>query len=122
MQLELPTPPSVNDMYIVRSIKGKTGRSLGFGYRKWRDAAVPIARAQWEAVGRPTFATPLSIVIRVNVNRQSDLDNRCKATLDLLGKAIPGLPDDRWIDSLTIVRDQSITGALVTILGGIDAR
>lgn len=118
MQIEIPTPPSVNEMYIIRNVKGKTGRSLGFGYRKWRDAAKATVEAQWLAAGKPAFAAPMSVVIRVNVNRQSDIDNRIKAVLDLLGKSIPGIPDDRWIDSLTIIRDQSIEGALVTILGG----
>lgn len=118
MQIQIPTPPSVNEMYIIRNVKGKTGRSLGFGYRKWRDAAKATVEAQWLAAGRPTFAKPLSIVIRVNIDHKSDLDNRCKAVLDLLGKSIPGIPDDRWIDSLTIIRDQSIEGALVTVLGG----
>lgn len=118
MQIEIPTPPSVNEMYIIRKVKGKTGRSLGFGYREWRDAAKATVEAQWLAAGRPTFAKPLSVVIRVNIDHKSDIDNRIKAVLDLLGKSIPGIPDDRWIDSLTIIRDQSIEGALVTILGG----
>lgn len=115
MTFDLPMPPSVNEMYILRQQAGKKGRSLGYGYRKWRDAAVATLRSDWEAAGEPAFIAPLSVSIAINLDRRSDIDNRIKACLDVLGKAIPQMPDDRYVDDLRIFRDAQITGARITI-------
>lgn len=113
----LPMPPSVNEMYIIRKVKGRTGRSLGWGYRAWRDEAVKAMKRQWDEQGKPIVIAPLAVDIGINLNRRSDLDNRVKACLDALGKAIPGMPDDRWIDDLRVYRDPTIEGARVTVDG-----
>jgi Holliday junction resolvase RusA-like endonuclease len=117
LTLRLPMPPSVNEMYIIRKIKGKTGRSLGFGYRKWRDEAIKAVKGQWDMAGEPIFIAPLHVSIRINLNYASDLDNRIKACLDVIGKAIPSMPDDRYIDRIVIERDRTIEAAVVTIGG-----
>lgn len=115
MTFDLPMPPSVNEMYVLRAVKGKTGRSLGFGYRKWRDSASSLVKHAWREQGEPLVVAPLRVCIGINLNRRSDIDNRVKACLDVLGKAVPFMPDDRWIDDLRIYRDPTITGARIHI-------
>lgn len=76
--VKLPWPPSTNSLW--RAVRGKNIRSEA--YRKWLDAA------GWElAAQRPKeFIGPVSLLLRLTPpTRQAfDLDNRCKATIDLL--------------------------------------
>lgn len=75
----LPFPPSVNSIW--RSARKAVYRSPK--YLAWRERAAHAVRGVWR--GQPIRET-VSIEIRVygDSRRSWDLDNRCKAVLDLL--------------------------------------
>lgn len=77
-EIWLPFPPSTNSLW--RAVKGRNIRSEA--YRAWINAA------GWElAAQRPTkFTGPVSLRISLTppTKQAFDLDNRCKATIDLL--------------------------------------
>jgi Holliday junction resolvase RusA-like endonuclease len=51
----------------------------------------------------------MAMTVRVGVNYTGDIDNRVKAISDLLVQALP-IPDDRYIDHISITRDLTIEG------------
>lgn len=82
MEIRLPFPPSVNDMFgNNKSGKGR-GRYVMTDYKKWRaDASDALFRQGIRPiVGR--------CVMRIDLDdkRQGDADNRVKAILDVLVK------------------------------------
>lgn len=104
--IRLPTPPSTNNMFI--NAKNGKGRFLSPAYKAWRKAACEaLDICAWDMP-----AAPYGVTIRVNVNHQSDIDNRVKACLDLLveHKVLTG---DQWINALHVYRDRTIDGCTV---------
>lgn len=78
VSLEIPAPPSVNEMF--RNVRGK-GRVKTSAYLDWRGHAGWVLRSQ-----RPE-RVPGRIVVLISVERMSncaDIDNRVKAIFDLL--------------------------------------
>jgi|6_EtaG_2_1085325.scaffolds.fasta_scaffold13314_2 Holliday junction resolvase RusA-like endonuclease len=75
----LPLPPSTNNLFHN---SGRGGRRKTKNYRQW------IERAGWELARQhplPVTGSPVGVSIRLRrPNKQSDLDNRAKAVLDLL--------------------------------------
>lgn len=98
--LELPTPPSVNAMFRnVRRLKGKgTGRVETELYRDWK------GHAGWRLREQRPQPVPGRVLIIINIERLSDfadIDNRVKATLDLLVKH-QVIDDDRFVSGVAI--------------------
>lgn len=114
MTFDLPMPPSVNACF---STNWKTKRRFeSKAYELWKKAATPVLMAQYTAAGAPSFHKPLAITIRLGLNYQSDIANREKPLTDLLVANLD-MADDRYIERVVIERDQSLTGAQVTIEG-----
>lgn len=104
--IALPLPPSTNNMFI--NARGGKGRFLSPVYKAWRKSAAKALTLQsWDMP-----APPYGVTIRVNVNHQSDIDNRVKACLDLLveHKVLTG---DQWVNALHVYRDRTIEGCTV---------
>lgn len=102
----LPVPPSTNNLFI--NAKTGKGRFLSPAYKAWRKAAAEaLTLCAWDMPCRP-----YDVTIRVNVNHQSDIDNRTKAVLDLLveHKVIDG---DQWVNALHVYRDRNVDGCTV---------
>ena len=70
-------------------------------YKAWLDTSTILL---FEA-GAETLPpkTPIHVEFFANVNRQRDLDNLIKPTLDMLQYA-GILPDDRWVDIIVAYR------------------
>ena len=73
IELRLPFPPSVNDMYLK-------GRVISPAYKAWREHAGLTLNRQ---VARP-FTGRCDIRIDLDDTHQGDADNRAKPVLDLL--------------------------------------
>lgn len=112
--VDLPLPPSVNELFETRVSKGRSGRSLTPIYKRWRDAAMLILRMHWRRAGRPVIGKPWGFEMRFGINRHSDITNRIKATEDLLVKALI-TPGDQWMDDGRVIRDMSIPAQIVRI-------
>jgi len=114
MTFELPMPPSVNAMFAT---DWKTKRRfVSKSYATWKENATNLLGAQYAAYGSPSVHRPVALTIKLGLNYQSDIANREKALTDLLVANID-MPDDRYIERIVIERDQTITGALVTVEG-----
>ena len=110
----IPVPPSVNEMFVARHQAGKTGKSLSYEYRKWRDNAALMLKARWVLDGRPEIPKPFAVNLSLGINHKSDIDNRVKAALDVLCKAIP-TPGDQWIDRLVVTRGGEADSAMIVV-------
>ena len=110
--LILPMPPSVNACYANRP---GFGRVKTAAYRNW------LKEAGWEVVRQAPGLRPIIGDVSVDMvferrrDRRSDLDNRCKALLDLLTK------QRAWIDDSQVVelRMAYATDAQVPVTGVI---
>lgn len=111
---DLPLPPSVNELYEVRTFKGKSGRGITPVYKRWRDAAAILLMMEWRRAGRPIIDGRWGFVFRLGINRQSDITNRVKAAEDLLVKA-KITPGDQWMDDGRVVRDLGVPESLIRI-------
>lgn len=79
MEINLPFPVSVNDMYLNNKGRGR-GRKPSPEYTAWKDEAGYKLNRQ-----KPGFFKPRAIVmISLDERRQGDADNRAKPVLDLL--------------------------------------
>lgn len=92
-------PPSVNSMYA--NIQGR-GRVKSAHYKAWANVAGWDLKNQRASIRR--FTTPVYVTIAVaEPKRRCDLDNRIKATLDLLVEH-QIIPDDSndWVRGVNI--------------------
>lgn len=80
MEIRLPFPPSVNEMYVNRRQKGQRGRKRSAEYEAWIEEAGWQLNAQ--RVG--TFKSRALVIIDIDESRQGDCGNREKAVTDLL--------------------------------------
>ena len=100
-RLDLPVPPSANNLFVNR--RPGQGRARGPSYRAW------LKEAGWEVKLQrpPTLNPPLRVRVRVHIDAQlklnRDIDNTIKPILDLLVK-MGVIADDVLVDELTIVR------------------
>lgn len=100
--LTIPAPPSVNKLFKSLMPRGGKpgGRAKTTEYKSWLKEAGWMVREQLACVG--CDAVPGRVVITISVERESllaDIDNRCKAILDLLVEA-KVIEDDRWVVGL----------------------
>jgi Holliday junction resolvase RusA-like endonuclease len=109
----VPMPPSVNAMFAT-DFKTKR-RFISKAYAQWLKDAKDTTHSAWKRQGSPTFTSPLAVTIHLGLNYQSDIDNRIKPLLDMLGKAIPDFPNDRYINRLDVERIRELTGANVLV-------
>lgn len=112
MTFDLPMPPSVNNMYAT--FKGRRIPSREF--KAWKLAAAETLGSQYAAMGSPALHRPVALSIRLGLNYRGDISNRIKAVEDLLVDTLE-MPNDRYIDRVLVERDQSVTGAIVTVEG-----
>jgi Holliday junction resolvase RusA-like endonuclease len=100
-------PPSVNSIFFNRP-KGK-GRGKTLAYRNWR------AIADRELRDQPSWHVPGKVVIKIRVGpARGDIDNRIKATLDLLVCA-GRIEDDKHVAFVSAERD-TFAGTSITIV------
>lgn len=93
--VEIPAPPSVNEMF--RNVRGK-GRVKTKVYADWRGHADWYVRSQ--RPGRLRGHVVLIISIE-RLSRNADVDNRVKAILDLL-VACRVIDDDRYVVAFAV--------------------
>lgn len=107
-------PPSSNNMFATYNGR----RIISREYKAWRALEEANLAIQWRRCGSPAFERHLWLTIHLGLNYKGDIDNRVKPLLDLLGKAIPDFPNDRWIDRITVDRSPGLDGARVLIMQG----
>ena len=96
--VELPFPPSANNLFAHGIVAGKPRRFPTRRYRLWREeAAWKIARAKIKPVSGP-------VEVRIRLyppnNQRRDADNFVKALLDTIVSARV-LEDDRYVTKVT---------------------
>ena len=102
--LELPYPPSVNEIYANRKFGKGHGRYKSAKYKKWSaeaDAWMLKQKAD-KTIGTP-IKGPYEVVMVFSKDRRrwnSDLDNRVKVCSDAL-KRYGLIEDDRLCERLT---------------------
>lgn len=107
-------PPSSNNMFATYNGR----RIISREYKAWRALEEQTVAKHWALCGAPKFNPHLSVTIHLGLNYKGDIDNRIKPLLDLLGRAIPNFPNDRYIDRISVERSPSTTGARVLIMQG----
>lgn len=98
--LRLPLPPSTNALY--RNVRG-IGRVKTGKYKSWRRVAEGYAWRQKPVGGFPRFEGDFEVIILIPAKTRGDVDNRAKATLDIL-TAWQMISDDRHAQAVTIRR------------------
>lgn len=116
LAIVLPMPPSVDSMYINMPRKG---RVLSSKYRQWKlDAGAAPLHGNWLRLVAEGQESPIwDIDIRVcGLRKGSDLDNRLKATIDLICE-MTGLEDNKLIhiEAWKQNKDSSWHGACVAV-------
>lgn len=96
--LTIPAPPSVNKLFKSLMPRGGKpgGRAKTTEYKSW------LAEAGWMVREQMADRVPGRIIVTISVERESlsaDIDNRCKAILDLL-VATKIIDDDKWVVGL----------------------
>jgi len=100
MELILPVPPSVNELY---SPNKRGGQRKSDKYKTWINQAEGFYLLA--KLGLKPVKGPYSFVMKVPARMRGDVDNRAKAALDFL-KNMGLTDDDRHCVSATVVRDQ----------------
>lgn len=103
MILTLPLPPSVNALYA--NVRGR-GRIKSAAYKKWQLGTGLLLVVQ--SRGQDDISGPYSVAIKLPAKMRGDIDNRCKALLDLL--TVTGITeDDRRCQKVEIARSPYVT-------------
>lgn len=109
VKFSFPFPPSTNTYW--RNLNGRTLISKKGRY--YSDLVTAIVCSQMQ---EPTLTGRLAVAVKAYPpdRRRRDLDNLFKSLLDAMGKA--GVyEDDSQIDSLSITREEIITGGMVIV-------
>lgn len=104
INFRIPIGPSINGMYLSAHRNSKFGKTLSPVFKAWTKEVRPMIKRQWESQGKPLNAKHWGCRMVMGLNYKSDLDGRCKAMLDMLGKTIPDWCDDRWCDQIILER------------------
>lgn len=104
--LRLPLPPSVNSLF--RNVPGR-GRVKTGTYKSWRRVADSYALRQKPQGGFPKFERDFEVIVCVPSKTRGDVDNRGKASLDVL-KVYGIISDDRHAVSVTVRRVLDMPG------------
>ena len=102
---EIPIPPSVNNLFssVSSGRGGRTRRIVTSAYRQWKE------RAGWEltiAGGKPVRG-PYRLTVMLPAKMRGDIDNRVKATSDLL-VSLGLTPDDHHAVSVHAERNADV--------------
>jgi hypothetical protein len=92
----VPIAPTTNNLYDNTPY----GRRKSLGYRKW------LVEAGWRVREQKVRAVPgtrWALTIAAPINMRRDISNVIKATEDLIVE-LQLIPDDRFIDSLHVMR------------------
>lgn len=112
MEIRLPFPPSVNDMYANNSGGGR-GRTPSRQYEQWKCSAGWELKAQ-----KPQRFEPRAIVfIDLDDSRKGDADNRAKPVLDLLVEYGVLAGDSKKHVKRVSIGWERVTGCRVKLLG-----
>ena len=113
--LMLPFPVSTNNLFA-----GKSRRFPSRRYRAWREEAGLALAAQRPL---PFFSEPVEVSLHFGRpdRRRRDLDNLCKAPLDLLTE-FGVLADDHLVHRLSVSWDAGVTGCMIEIEQTASAR
>ena len=103
----IPTPPSVNKAFD--NIPGK-GRGRATRYREWAKAAGWLINTQ--RVGQ--IQGKVNVTLEVPRIKNADIDNRIKATLDLL-QTMGVIENDKLVEQITARWKDGIQAMLVTV-------
>lgn len=107
----IPAAPSVNGLYY--NAPGK-GRRRTKAYGTWRNAAGwAMKSGGGQARTWDTICGPVAVEI-INGSPCGDIDNRCKAVLDLLVE-MRVLVDDSQVSDLRVMRGGKPHEAVVTV-------
>lgn len=110
-RIALPWPPSTNALYL--NVKGR-GRVPTKEYLAWKQEAGWTLAAQRP----PKFTRPVTITIELCPphGRRFDLDNRAKATLDLLTLHLV-IPDDHdgFVREINVKRVENAAPCVVEV-------
>lgn len=109
-------PPSTNNLFATVRVGGKERRIPSREYKAWRELEKVNVRTQWERQGSPTFEPHMLLTIHLGLNYKGDISNRIKAIEDLIGEAIDGFPNDRWIDKIDVERVPGMVGARCMVM------
>ena len=85
--VELPVPPSVNNIWRVTHVRSKARITLSQTYRAWRDLAVFLIRAGMRPIKVYPVAVRVVIVRGKGWRAGRDCDNVLKGILDALVKS-----------------------------------
>jgi len=115
LRIVLPWPPTVNHSTVGN---GRGGRALTLEHRAFRNEV----SLRTLAAGSPGFSIDARLGVAITLvppnNRRYDIDNRVKAVLDALQRALV-IPDDSQVDDLRVTRGGVIIpgegSAVVTI-------
>ena len=112
--LKLPSPISVNALFVNRSATAMKGRMISPRYIAWRAVA---DSALWTQKPLAAFLGRVAILIAIEEpKRPSDIDNKAKCILDFLVRhSIIAGDDHRYVRMLMMTWDKTIVGAKVTI-------
>jgi crossover junction endodeoxyribonuclease RusA len=112
--LDLPWPPSTNQLYRSVQINGSPRVLLSKQARDYH----ALVRRLVQIHRLPAFGDMdrLEVVIHARPpdRRKRDLDNLLKSVLDALVKG-GAIPDDGQIDKLAIVRGEPLKGGAITV-------
>lgn len=110
----LPSPISVNQMFVNRVAKGARGRMVSPAYLRWRREAESIL---WLAKPLPEFKGPVGVCMAFSEpSRPNDIDNKAKGVLDLLVRHKIIVDDsNKYVRMLLLTWDKSIVGAKVSV-------
>ena len=107
MELILPIPPSVNELYLPNK---RGGQRKSEKYKDWIERAhkfyLVVKRSTVPVRGKYTF------VMKVPATMRGDVDNRAKAALDFLAN-MKLTDDDRHCVSSTVKRDAYLTAIAI---------
>lgn len=115
IQLELPTPLSVNALYKnIPKKKGvkRRGRAITEEYSAWKDLAGHLLNTQHP----PELKGPVRLTYQFTTSSRADLGNLEKCVTDLLVKHRV-IEDDKpaIVKSITLEWSESVAGCRVTI-------
>lgn len=122
--VDLPLPPSTNALFVEAASRRKGGgqqRVKTLAYKQWLHDAGWLLNAAAAKAGvkldteEPAFPVNWGIWIRADVDHNSDITNRIKATEDLFvaRKLVCG---DQWDDRCTVERDRTAPRAMIRVV------
>lgn len=96
LRINVPLAPRLSDCFVNASGPGRVKSEYYKGWCHWAGTDIMSQRPQWLISGF-TFPmkSPLKVTIILPVRKGRDLDNRFKASLDIL-KDMGIIEDDSW--------------------------